>query len=65
MIIEILGMTAAQGKARELSKTFATFDGLIQVQPGCLSCRFFQTSSAVTGLDGSLDHQRDLFDATF
>jgi len=42
MIIEMLGVSVTEGKVRELGSAFASLVGPIQVQPGCLSCRFFQ-----------------------
>jgi quinol monooxygenase YgiN len=42
MIIEILGISVAQGKMQDLGKALASLVGPIQVQPGCLSCRLFQ-----------------------
>jgi len=62
MIIEILGITAAQGKALELGKAFATLVGPIQVQPGCLSCRFFQSwpSQEVLQLEARWDNEENL-----
>lgn len=42
MIIELVGISVAHGKRRELGKALVSLVGPIQVQPGCLSCRLFQ-----------------------
>jgi quinol monooxygenase YgiN len=45
MIIEILGVSLADGQVQELGRAFASLVGPIRVQPGCLSCRLFQSWS--------------------
>lgn len=43
MIIEQIIVSAAHGQTQQLGKALASLVGPIQVQPGCLSCCFFQT----------------------
>ena len=50
MIIELLNVSASDGKKQELGKALATLVGPIQVQPGCLNCRLFQSLPTQDGL---------------
>ena len=43
MVIELLNISVLHGKRQELGKALATLVGPIQVQPGCLGCRLFQS----------------------
>lgn len=43
MIIELLSISVPHGKRQELSRALTSLVGPIQVQPGCLRCRLFQT----------------------
>ena len=43
MIIEQMSISVSRGKRQELGEVFSSLVGPIQVQPGCLYCRLFQT----------------------
>jgi quinol monooxygenase YgiN len=43
MIIEQMSMTVPHGKRQELGTAIAALTGPTQAQPGCLSCRLFQS----------------------
>lgn len=43
MIIELVSISVSHGKRQELGEAMLSFVGPIQVQPGCISCRLFQT----------------------
>lgn len=43
MIIELLRISVPRGKREEFAKTLVSLVGPIEGQPGCLSCRVFQT----------------------
>ena len=43
MIIEPMSISVSPKKRQELGKSLGSLVGPIQVQPGCLSCRLFQS----------------------
>jgi quinol monooxygenase YgiN len=62
MVIELMNMSVSHGKRQELGKALATLVGPIQVQPGCLGCRLFQSLPIQDGLqiEARWETQEDL-----
>lgn len=50
MIIELMSISVSHGKRQELGKALASLVGPIQVRPGCIGCRLFQTWPMQDGL---------------
>jgi quinol monooxygenase YgiN len=62
MVIELMNISVSHGKRQELGKALATLVGPIQVQPGCLGCRLFQSLPIQDGLqiEARWETQEDL-----
>jgi quinol monooxygenase YgiN len=50
MIIELLRISVPRGRRREFAKTLVSLLEPIEVQPGCLGCRVFQSWPQRDGL---------------
>jgi len=62
MVIELMNISVSHGKRQELGRALATLVGPIQVQPGCLGCRLFQSLPIQDGLqiEARWESQEDL-----